>query len=103
MIPKRGQVLQSNRERISENGIRLTIDWECDITTEFYASGGSEGEIKILVEGKKGRSELIFTDSFTAFKSALSDFLYGVKIKQNQSPYSFNKAVVELIEKGRAS
>jgi hypothetical protein len=57
--------------------------------------------ISLRVIGTKGSKDLNFTDSFSAFKDALSAFIVGIKRREIASPKRFNTLVVELLERGR--
>ena len=54
----------------------------------------------IKIFGKKSSQELIFSDSFNAFKNALQDFIDGIINNDCNSPYKYNEKVVNIIEQG---
>ena len=78
----------------------LTVDWRSGIQTSFFATGDGVTSISIRIVGTKGFKDLVFSDSFSAFKSALEIFLEGVRSRSEASPKAFNKLVVTLLEKG---
>lgn len=80
----------------------LLVRWRSGVQTSFFATGDGVTPISIRVIGTKGFKDLHFTDSFSAFKSALEEFLIGVRGKTATSPESFNRMVVQLLERGRS-
>jgi len=44
--------------------------------------------------------DFTFTDSFSAFKTALQTFIYGIQEKKVMSDKAFNTRVVQLLERG---
>ena len=79
----------------------LSVRWNSGITSRLFAFGDAVSNISIRVHGTKGWKELVFTDSFSAFKAALHDFVEGIRTKSVRSPRRFNELVVHLIEEGR--
>jgi predicted dehydrogenase len=80
----------------------LLVDWRSGIQTAFFAVGDAVSPISIRVIGTRGFKDLVFSDSFTAFKTALEMFLKGVRNQSLTSPRPFNELVVQLLEKGGA-
>lgn len=78
----------------------LTVTWSSGIKTSFFALGDALGPLAIRVHGTDGWKELVFQDSFTAFKNALEKFVLGVSTNSVASPKQYNFRVVELLEKG---
>ncbi|MDX1490599.1 MAG: Gfo/Idh/MocA family oxidoreductase [Pseudohongiellaceae bacterium] len=91
----------SSSSSIDDSSRSLHVNWASGITTDFYAMGASVTPISIRVYGSKACKELIFSDSFTAFKAALWKFVSGVKSKTIESTESYNERVVQILEKGR--
>lgn len=83
-----------------DNSGSLIVRWQSGIETSFFATGDGVTPISIRVLGIKGYKDLLFTDSFSAFKAALETFVYGVVTKDPQSPKVFNEKVVRILEKG---
>lgn len=81
----------------------LDVEFENGVITQFIAMEKLASPISIRVYGDKGWRDLHFSDSFQCFKSALKSFVNGVLTKSCNSPYSYNKKVVTLIEAGRAN
>jgi hypothetical protein len=79
----------------------LLVRWSSGIQTSFFATGNGMTPLSIRVIGTRGYKDLNFSDSFSAFKSALEAFLQGITQKEIASPREFNSQVVELLEKGR--
>ena len=79
---------------------RLEVKWKSGVETIFSSLGNINEPIKIKVFGKLGSQELIFSDSFNAFKNALQDFIDGIRNNDCNSPYKYNEKVVNIIEQG---
>lgn len=80
----------------------LIINWRSGIKTSFFATGDGVTPISIRVIGTKGFKDLLFIDSFMAFKTALEAFAEGIKNKKIASPKNFNTLVVQLLEWGKS-
>ncbi|MCB9231349.1 MAG: Gfo/Idh/MocA family oxidoreductase [Bacteroidia bacterium] len=77
------------------------FQWEDGIETVFITTGNTFSPLKISVFGSKGHKELLFTDSFTAFKRALEIFVDDYLLNKTAStPDSFYYSAVDLIEAG---
>ncbi|MEX1199301.1 MAG: Gfo/Idh/MocA family oxidoreductase [Methylophaga sp.] len=78
----------------------LSVYWQSGIHTSFYAMGAAQTNISIRIHGTHGWKELVFTDSFIAFKAALQDFVDGILSRTVRSTKEFNSRVVQLLEEG---
>ncbi|MEL5894022.1 Gfo/Idh/MocA family oxidoreductase [Bacteroides sp. GD17] len=75
------------------------LNWDNGIITSFKTLGDCNSPIKIVIYGTKSTQEIIFHDTFSAFKRALCEFVSIVrKEKINDSKVRTLKAV-EIIEK----
>ncbi len=83
-----------------ESESALSVSWRTGVQTVFFATGEAVSPISIRVIGTKGWKELVFKDSFSAFKSALEKFVLGVVQGTIASPRAFNEKVVAILEKG---
>lgn len=79
----------------------LIVHWDSGIQTNFFATDNALTPITIRICGTKGWKDLVFTDSFTAFREALQTFVTGILEQTPMSPKSFNTQVVKLIEEGQ--
>lgn len=78
----------------------VILNWENGITTTYKTLYDLPCGFKINVFGTKGNQEIIFKDTFNAFKNALSEFISIIrKEKENNSKIITQKAI-EIIEKG---
>lgn len=86
---------------IGVRGRAVALDFEGGVTADLACLGKHVAcPISIRVHGKLDWRELFFTDSFSAFKSALVDFVDGVRTRTCRSPLAFNEKVVAIIETG---
>jgi predicted dehydrogenase len=85
----------------SAGGRSLSLIFENGITANFSAFGNEiMAPLSIRVFGELGWKELLFLDTFSAFKTALSEFVDGIRTKTCRSPIEFNRQVVSIIESG---
>lgn len=78
----------------------LEVEWESGVFTSFSTLGNLQEPVKIHIIGKKGELNLIFENTFTAFKNTLEDFISGILTGECKSPFAFNAKGVNLIERG---
>lgn len=87
----------------AETGRAVKVRFTDETTVNFTAMGDNlVAPIALRVYGDKGWHDMIFTDSFFAFKCALQDFLDGVRSKSCRSPLALNQQIVSIIEAGIA-
>lgn len=85
-------------------GSSVFVQFENGASARFTALGLEViAPISLRVFGDKDWVDLVFSDTFTAFKRALSEFLGGIESSCIKSPYAFNKEVVSIIETGITS
>lgn len=94
-------ISSAQRRTFAETGRAVSIGFESGITADLSAFGNDVATpLSIRVHGERGWHDLIFKDSFSAFKAALSEFVEGIRTKTCRSPYEFNRQVVSIIESG---
>jgi hypothetical protein len=100
MLPEFDQPVGFSGGRSQHTSGSLLVNWQSGVQTAFFATGDGVSPISIRVVGTKGFKDFLFSDSFSAFKSALAAFVEGVKSQGVGSPRSFNTLVVQLLERG---
>ena len=94
------EILASSFDRHNHSG-SLMARWESGIQTNFFAVGDDvQSSIWIRVCGTNGWQDFEFTDSFSAFETALQAFIQGISDKKVMSDRAFNTTVVQLLERG---
>lgn len=83
-----------------DGGATLVVNWRSGVRTVFSALGDVGTPIRIQLIGTRGETTLEFRDTFSAFRSALRDFVEGVIHEEVRSSPSFNRRVVEIVEMG---
>lgn len=103
MLPVGDRLLSSTKVEGGAGGTSgaVSVSWNSGIQTTFFATGDGVTPISIRVLGTKGWKELVFSDSFAAFKAALESFVMGIRSHSVESPRSFNSQVVQILERGR--
>jgi predicted dehydrogenase len=83
------------------NGVAtVTAKYENNIAINITAFGAIPAPIAIRFHGETGFVELVFKDSFNAFKAALVDFVEGALHRDVRTPPHAILNTVELIESG---
>jgi predicted dehydrogenase len=83
------------------SGRSVSVGFGNGITAHFSAFGKEiAAPLSIRIHGERGWQELVFADAFSAFKTALSEFVEGIRTRTCRSPYEFNRQVVSIIEVG---
>lgn len=78
----------------------LTVGYSNNIVISIDTVGEIMAPIKISVYGANGHRELVFSDTFSAFKSALESFVNNVSSKKYDEITAFTLESVGLIELG---
>jgi hypothetical protein len=80
----------------------LSVLWESGVEARLTTTGMNDTPILIKLKGTRGSKDLVFTDTFSAFKATLQSFVNGIMGGTIESPRAFNEQVVDLLEKGRS-
>jgi predicted dehydrogenase len=89
------------RRDLGRQGRGVTVSFGGGQTLDVVAHGKLvAAPLALRVHGRHGWQDLIFRDAFGAFKSALNDFIDGVRTGTERSPLAFNQRVVAIIEPG---
>lgn len=75
------------------------LNWDDGIVTSFKTLGDCNPPIKIVVYGTKSTKEIVFSDTFNAFKGALSEFVSIVRNEKLNDSKARTLKAVEIIEK----
>lgn len=78
----------------------VVINWGNKITTSFKTLNDCKAPIKITLFGTKATKDLIFTDTYNAFKSALSEFIYIIRKEKINTSKEITLKTIGIIEKG---
>ncbi len=99
MFPKRGS-LKNVKTLYKDTNIKIVfVEWQ-NLTATFKVLGDNSAPLKIKLFGKKGIKELVFKDTFFAFKSSLKNFVDLVNGHTENIPKSETLEIIEIIEKG---
>ncbi len=80
--------------------VTLRVRWASGLLGEFEATGAPEGDIALLYVGERASVRKVFVDSFSAFRSALQQFLAGVRADRSPIGYVHLRELVSLLELG---
>lgn len=86
---------------VAEGGRLVSVGFGSGVTADFTTFGkGISAPLSIRIFGEQGWIELASFNAFSAFKTALSEFIKGANTKTRRSPIEFNRKVVSIIEAG---
>jgi len=101
IIGKSLKITNKISEQFGKDGRKLSLTFENELTVDFFAFGSKiSSPISIRVYGENDWKDLFFLDSFSSFKSALKNFILGIKTHTCRSSKKYNKKVVSIIEAG---
>ena len=87
----------------ADTGRAVQVRFTDQTTAGFTAMGDNlVSPVAIRIHGEKGWHDMVFSDSFYAFRCALQDFLDGIRTKSCKSPLALNQKIVSIIEAGMA-
>jgi predicted dehydrogenase len=100
LVGDRGELLGT---RASSDGgfFSLSATYSNDFHLRVTALGKVPAPISITVFGELGWKELVFRDSFQAFKFALEDFVEGIRNHDVRTSPESMLSAIELVEAGR--
>ena len=86
---------------VAEGGRSVSVKFGNGVTADFTAfDKGFSAPLSIRIFGEKDWRELSSVNTFLAFKTALSEFVEGIRTRTRRSPIEFNRQVVSIIEAG---
>ena len=85
------------------DAVIVNLLWESGFQATISALGKVACPLGLRVVGESGWHDMQFTDTFSAFKGALVDFVEGVIQRDVRAKPSFVRRVVEVIEVGRGA
>lgn len=80
---------------------QLIIGWKSGLVTRFTSTGNIVSPIGYRVCGSQGHIEVNFSDSFSAFKSALAHFLDVMDGRAPNIPRDETLKIIDILELGR--
>ena len=101
-LGRQGAIVESRAFRLGATTV-VGLRWASGLGATFTATGSGAAPIVLRVFGTRGWRELVFRDSFAAFKTALATFVRAVRERRPQIPREFVLDVVAAIEAGRAT
>lgn len=78
----------------------VTARWRSGLCMVFKVLGTTKCPLSIRLFGSKTHKELVFEDTYFAFKTSLEKFVESVRKKQRIIPIDRTLEVIEVIEKG---
>ncbi len=80
---------------------QLSVLWNNRVITRFNTFKKTKTPLRVVIYGSRGFKEIIFKDTFFAFKSALNEFI-KICFEKSENKYSYNylEKVVKIIQEG---
>jgi predicted dehydrogenase len=100
LLPERGRLVKSSGWKIHDR-TTLFLDFEGGVELQISSFGEGKSPLGMRVIGDKGYCDLIFSNPFCAFKSALEDFIAGIRECDTRISSEHMLETVRLIELGR--
>ena len=94
-----GEIKTHSLEK-KEDSRFLTVEWKNGKKASFLTAGSREIPTTLKITGKNGVCEIEISDVFSAFKSALSQFIAVVRKERENVSLTEVEEVVQLIEYG---
>lgn len=80
---------------------RVNVTWPSGLRASFETTGKASSPIAIRLSGQRAEMELVFSDTFVAFKRALQTFIEGIRTGRQMIDPGFILNVIAIIERGR--
>jgi predicted dehydrogenase len=100
LLPERGAVVRSQRWA-SGDRVVLHVEFASGVEAQILTLGSAAAPLGLRVFGDTGWCDLHFVDTFRAFRTALQDFVDGVRKRDVRISPNDMLNVVDLIELGR--
>jgi len=81
----------------------LLIRYQSGVEVMICTTGSSSSPISLRVMGNKGWKDMIFRDSFSAFREALKQFVLSILNHESSIAQAHTLEVINLIELGRSN
>lgn len=96
----RGSIVSHQVRKVADSVI-LSVEYESGLHLMVSTMGSASAPLSLRVIGDSGWQDLFFQDSFTAFKTALQQFVVGALRHEQLISVESMLEVVNLIELGR--
>ena len=97
---ERGTVERTQTWREADS-TTMAVAYSSGFQALISALGSSHAPLALRVIGDQGWKDLVFQDSFLAFKAALFEFVQGIIHRDQRIHPDFMLEVVNLVESGR--
>lgn len=82
--------------------VKVDVGWQSGVVASFSALGETKEPVRICVHAEKASREMVFIDTFSAFKAALERFVHIVLKKERAPSQESILKTVKIIEGGMA-
>lgn len=95
-----GNAIRKTKITRRGDACEATVIWDSGMVTLFKTLGNQPGGIELNVVGDRGTKKLVFTDSFGAFKNALTEFVAVARKQKETIPAAHVLRVIDVLEAG---
>jgi predicted dehydrogenase len=99
MIPDRGNIVKKMRWAAADRVV-LNVEFESGVDIQVSSMGKVDVPISFQVFGSEGCCDIVFSDTFSAFRSALQEFVDSIKKEHKNNSKEIIDAI-QLVEMGR--
>jgi len=101
LIGDQGEIISKKRCERNGDVVRLLLVWSSGLQASISSMGDNVNcPISIRVMGETDYADLVFKDSFTAFKAALLDFIDGIRTNVAKTDIDRLSEIVGIVEVG---
>lgn len=102
LMPERGPVRKTQVWRSEDRSV-LRVLFQNDLELSVQTCGQSKSPIALRIFGSEDWCDIIFTQTFQAFRNTLCEFVQGIRLRKTKTQARSILSVIELIERGRKS
>lgn len=101
LAPDRGEIAWLENGPAQSSARTLNVGYSSGLEMAVTAFEHAASPISLRVVGKKGWRDLVFSDSFSAFRAALSEFASSAIEKRPAIAQDFTLEAIRILEAGR--
>jgi predicted dehydrogenase len=100
MIPDRGNIVKKMRWAAADRVV-LNVEFESGVDIQISSMGKVDVPISFRIFGSEGWCDIVFSDTFSAFRGALQEFVYSITNKESKINSKEMIDAIELLEMGK--
>jgi predicted dehydrogenase len=101
LLAKERGIAERNQAWHEGDATTVAVAYSSGFQALISTLGSSSAPLAMRVFGDLGWKDMVFKDSYSAFRAALSEFVQGIICREERIDQDFTLEVVSLIESGR--